>query len=284
MAPPPGLSEMGQLRKQFNELCSMVGKGSKGAGGKFGPGKGLVESYGGFNGSCYNCGERGHRAAQCPKPRGTLGGNFGKGGQGGRFADPNRKFPQIPKLPPGVQPRVCRFGMRCNRPGCTYIHVKTKSGRPLNSIGIQGDEPMSMFDPATLSFVAEQNVYEIDDSDTAPQGNVSGLAAEQFFSEDNEINADPLGLCAIERRSSDCQSDSSSEGTPSEKRERGEMRRVRWGPNLGKSVVPSSLPSKATFKFGNWPTGSGDAKSKSTSLTPTAGVPQIFWGLAKASE
>ena len=87
------------------------------------------------------------------------------------------------------------FGMRCNRPNCSYVHIKLKSGRNLGSVGIVGGELVEDVDVSKLTFDKSTNLYVLDDS-SMPAGVMSVLEEGRLFEEESgEISADPLGLC-----------------------------------------------------------------------------------------
>ena len=113
---------------------------------------------------------------------------MGKGARAAGAGNGNerqQKFP-FPRLPAGVQARVCRFGMNCRRPDCSYIHLRAKTGRPLNSIGVEGGDLMADFDPSLLAFDGETNTYVLDDEGV-------DFSAEESKGVDGP-KADPLGL------------------------------------------------------------------------------------------
>ena len=103
-------------------------------------------------------------------------------------------IPPPPKLPSHIRPRVCRFGMKCANPRCTFIHIKAKSGKAINQLGLAGMTVDSL-PRERLSWSAPENVYIFND-DGLPEVSGLGSSGEDFFKEDeSEIHADPLGLC-----------------------------------------------------------------------------------------
>ena len=95
-----------------------------------------------------------------------------------------------PRLPVGVEPRICRWGMKCSRADCSYIHVKPRSGKSLNALGFSGVELVSDIDPASLTWDGGLNCYILDDEGDETPGHL-GLVAE---GSEAEISAEPLGI------------------------------------------------------------------------------------------
>ena len=84
---------------------------------------------------------------------------------------PERKsFPAPPKLPAHIKPRICRFGMKCKNDNCTYVHIKTKTGRSIASLGL-GNELFGDL-PKDLMSYEGGNLYSLDDTDFEDGGGV----------------------------------------------------------------------------------------------------------------
>ena len=101
--------------------------------------------------------------------------------------------------------------------------MKLKSGKSLSAVGLDNGEPIDTLEKERLVFDRDRNLYIFDDSP-----DMSGLDGRD--EERNEINAEPLGLGIGCLEKCCAKSESSSEGTPEEKRERAEALRKQSGP------------------------------------------------------
>ena len=190
---PPATIE--DLRAQMGNLMNMMSSGKGGspdAWAQYRPAAsqkgGRMEMSRAFNGECFACGKIGHRASDCPS---RVPGAGGKGSFVGVGNVEKKVFPTPPKLPAHIKPRICRFGMRCRNEKCTYIHIRTKTGRTIASLGL-GNEPIEGVKDG-LTYEGD-NLYVLDDEGLevvqAPSGTVGGITAD----ESDDFDADPLGL------------------------------------------------------------------------------------------
>ena len=213
-------------------------------------------------------------------------GGMGKGARAGN-GNPGGKFP-FPRLPAGIQPRVCKFGMNCRRADCTYIHLRSKTGRPLNSIGVEGGDLMADFDPSLLAFDGETNTYVLDD------GGID-FSAEENKGVDGP-KADPLGLLGNLSKSTEhrrmrltrtrsehsegesdgaCSHDGCSHSSARSSTKSDQFSDVRAALNTIKHE-----PIKPDFQFGKWP-ATGEQPGPCVDSVPQPKA--LFAGQANAS-
>ena len=53
---------------------------------------------------------------------------------------------------------MCKFGARCANPNCTFVHVRTKGGKPLSALGIDGDTAVDTIPKECLSWSSDMRL------------------------------------------------------------------------------------------------------------------------------